>query len=373
MNIGVDARMYGPKQTGIGNYIKYLIEELARLDKKNTYYIFLRKEEYSAFSVEHLAFKSQKILTDFSWYSLSEQTLFLRTLLKYPLDLMHFPHFNVPLLYRKPFVVTIHDVTPKLFPGEKTGASWLRRASYNAVLAHAARASRAIITPSQFTKNDILNYFTVNPNKIRVIYEGVPSYAPSTETLKANEANEAKSYLLYVGVWRSHKNLQGLLQAFAILKKEGLPHSLVLAGPSGEYADEVKKIWQNLGLERWIIAPGFLSEEKLCSLYQNAACVVFPSFYEGFGLVPLEALQAGAPVAVSDIPSLREILGSSAFFFNPRDPQNMAQVINKTLTDKAARHKKLNKAKRILLRYSWEENAKKTLETYKQVNIKRKS
>lgn len=376
MNIGIDARMYGPQQTGIGNYIKYLIEELARLDKKNTYYIFLCKEEYSRYEIRDTRY--HKILADFSWYSLAEQTLFLQTIVKQPLDLMHFPHFNVPLLYRKPFIVTIHDITPKFFPGEKIGSStpirfgtrWLRRKAYDAVLSHAATASRAIITPSQCTKNDILKYFAVSPEKISVIYEGIPKPAPSVKRLAFSHTKnyklKTKNYLLYVGVWRSHKNLLGLLRAFAILKKEGLPHSLVLAGPSGQYFDEVKKIWQNHGLARWIVAPGFLSAEKLSLFYQNAACVVFPSFYEGFGLVPLEALQAGVPVAVSDIPSLREILGESAFFFDPRNPQNMAETIRKTLFDKPTQQQKMNAAKKILLRYSWENNAKRTLEIYEQ-------
>ncbi|MBI3282464.1 glycosyltransferase, partial [Candidatus Curtissbacteria bacterium] len=249
VRIGIDARMYGPQQTGIGNYIKYLIEELVRLDKKNTYYIFLRKEEYSKFNnlssslnrlgiAQHLASgkkrnsKFSKILADFPWYSLVEQTLFLRALLKEPLDLMHFPHFNVPLLYSRPFIVTIHDITPKFSPGEKAGSSWPRRRAYDAVLRHAMNTSRAIITPSQFTKNDILNYFTIPPEKIHVIYEGIPTYLRAKDLLSAKSGMprrqilksknppfgqnlaaryvRSKNYLLYVGVWRSHKNLCGL-------------------------------------------------------------------------------------------------------------------------------------------------------------------
>lgn len=369
MNIGIDARMYGPKQTGIGNYVSSLIDHLSLIDNKNTYHIFLGKEGYSRFRVQGKEFRFRKILADFPWYSLAEQTSFLFKLLMYPLDIMHFPHFNVPIFYYKPFIVTIHDLTPKFFPGEKTRTSWLRRKAYDSVLKHAIRASRSVITPSHFTKNDILRHFIVDRKKISVIHEGIPKLSFSEKRLALNQNNPywplyPIPYLLYVGVWRSHKNLLGLLDAFALLKKDGLPHSLVLAGSSGQYFEEIRKASEELGLTKWILAPGFLSPEELFAYYANASCVVLPSLYEGFGLVPLEALKVGIPVAVSDIPPLREVLGKSAFFFNPHSPQSMAETIKRALFDEAARRQKMREAKRVLLRYDWKKHARKILALY---------
>ena len=364
MVIGIDARMYGPRQTGIGNYIKYLIEHLARIDQKNSYYLFFRKEEYAKFQIPNSKF--YKALADFPWYSFAEQTLFLQTLLKYPLDLMHFPHFNVPLFYNKPFIVTIHDLTPKFFPGEKVGKSWLRRKAYKAVLNHAITKSKAIITPSQFTKNDILKYYTVNPQKIFVIPQSIPLPQTVYGNKKAKKLTKlvAKSYILYVGVWRSHKNLEGLVKAFKILKEEGLPHKLVIIGDPDIYYEQVARLWTKLGLKRDIIAPGFQDDNVLVEWYKHASLLVLPSFYEGFGLTPLTALSLSVPVAVSNIGALRETLGDSAFYFDPKSPEDMARVMKKALTDKKSAKAKLSRARALLKRYSWEKTADETLKVY---------
>lgn len=355
MNIGIDARMYGPKQTGIGNYTKYLIEYLAKIDRENTYYVFLMRESFSSVKCQVSSFK--KVLADFPWYSLAEQTLFLRTLLKYPLDVMHFPHFNAPLCYHKQFVVTIHDLTPKYFPGEKVGNSWLRRKAYEAVLSHAIKKSRAIITPSNTVKQDILKHFSVNPQKINVIYEGVPTITrkPANPQTVCN-----KKYILYVGVWRSHKNLKGLLEAFALLKRQGLPHKLLIVGEPDIYYNDISAHWKQLGLEGEIIATGFLQDDELVNCYERASLLVLPSFQEGFGLTPLQALSLGVQVAVSDIPVLREILGECAWYFNPHDPKDMARVIKKILEARID-----NERIQILLNsYNWTTMAKKTLRLY---------
>lgn len=364
MQIGIDARMYGPKQTGIGNYIKYLIEYLARIDKANHYFIFLRKEEYST-SFQFPVSSFQKVLADFPWYSLAEQTAFLRVLSQCPLDIMHFPHFNVPLFYQKPFVVTIHDLTPKFFPGEKVGKSWLRRKAYDLVLRHAVKDSKAIITPSRFTKNDIIKHFPVDVHKIHVIHEGIPL----TQLTATNYQLPVKvnPYILYVGVWRSHKNLEGLIKSFALVKKEGLPHKLVIVGDPDIYYERISRFWESLGLEGEVVAPGFQEEEALTQWYKRASLLVLPSLYEGFGLTPLTALSYSVPAAVSNIGALREILGDAAFYFNPEDPRDMARVIKKALTDKKSAKEKLSKSKALLRRYSWGNMTKKTLSIFEGV------
>ncbi len=365
MRIGIDARMYGPKQTGIGNYIKYLIEYLARADKENTYYIFLREENYKSFTLQPSRFK--KVLADFPWYSLAEQTAFLRLLSQYPLDVMHFPHFNVPFFYQKPFVVTIHDLTPKFFPGEKVGRSWVRRKAYELVLRHSIEKSAVIITPSQFTKDDILKYFSVNTSKIRVIHEGIPfiSESPTATNYKPQTTN----YILYIGVWRSHKNLAGLIKAFALLKKEGLPHKLVIIGDPDIYYERTSSLWKNLGLKKEVITPGFQKDGALTSWYKNASLLVLPSFYEGFGLTPLISLSLNVPVAVSDIGALREVLEDSAFFFDPSSPQDMARIMKEALTDKEERQRKVERARKLLKRYQWSRMAQETLRVYSSLFI----
>jgi len=357
MKIGIDARIYGPKQTGIGNYVKYLIEHLARIDKKNEYVIFLKKEDFASYAPP--SFRHKKILAPYSWYSFQEQTCFLKTILDHRLDLFHFPHFNVPLFYNKPFIASIHDLTPMFI----RQTSFLRKRAYDFVLSHAIKKSRAIITPTRAVKNDILANFSVTSEKIHVIPEGIPlknSIAPKCPTLNP------KPYILYVGVWREHKNLKGLIDAFKQLKNEGHNLRLVIVGEGGIYKDELMSYWTKLGLVKDITPVGFVDDQDLYGYYKNASLVVLPSFFEGFGLVPLEALNAGTPVAVSGIPALKEVLGGAAFFFDPHNVFDMTHTIKTALLNKDARKKKLEYAKNILTRYSWKENARKTLELYKK-------
>ncbi len=355
MRIGIDARIYGAKQTGIGNYVKFLIDNLATIDTQNEYYIFLRKESFDEYIPQTARHK--KILAPFQWYSLQEQTLFLKLILAHNLDLFHFPHFNVPILYQKPFIATIHDLTPR----EVGHTSFFRKKAYDVVLSHAIKKSRAVITPTRAVKNDILANFSVTSEKIHVIPEGIPL---KNFTVAKPSTLNPKPYILYVGVWREHKNLKGLIDAFARLKDEGHNLRLVIVGEGGIYKDELISYWTKLGLAQDVTSVGFIDDQDLYSYYKNASLVVLPSFFEGFGLVPLEALSAGTPVAVSGIPALKEVLGGAAFFFNPHDVSDIARVIKTALLDKDARAKKFEQAKKILSRYSWQENAKETLALY---------
>lgn len=353
MHIGIDARMYGPRQTGIGNYIKYLVTSLQDIDKGNRYTLFMRDKEYTLLTLGNPRFS--KVKADIGWYSLAEQTSFLKLLLRHPVDLMHFPHFNVPLLYHKPFVVTIHDLTPKLFPGEKVGKSLMRRLGYRLVLRHAVKGSRAIIAPSAVIKDDIIRNFAISEHNVHVIYEGIP--LPP----KGSGKTPLKGpYILYVGVWRSHKNVEGLLHAFARLKAEGLPHTLVLVGDPDIYWDTLQRVWKGLGITKWVVAAGFQPDEALEDWYAYADLVVLPSFSEGFGFTPLIARSYGIPVAVSDIPVLWEILGKEAVYFNPYDPRDMATAMMRALKGP----RRTPGIKGLRNDYRWDTMAAKTLALY---------
>lgn len=351
MHIGIDARMYGPRQTGIGNYIKYLIAYLQDIDTANRYTLFLRNEAYRSLVLGNPRFT--KVRANIDWYSVAEQTSFVSLLSRHPVDLMHFPHFNVPLWYRKPFVVTIHDLTPKLFPGEKVGKSFVRRLGYQIVLRHAIKRSQAIIAPSAFIKNDIMRNFTIPERKVQIIYEGIP--LPPKGSGKAPIQGH---YILYVGVWRSHKNVEGLLRAFAKLKARGLPHALVLVGDPDIYRKAMQTAWESLGITKWLLIAGFQPEKAMEDWYAHADLLVLPSFSEGFGFTPLIARSYGVPVAVSDIPVLHEILGKEATYFNPYDVADMADTMVSALKNK----KRIPKGLRN--RYQWDTMAKKTLALY---------
>lgn len=173
MNILIDARLYGPKHTGNGRYTQNLVENLIKIDEKNKYTILLRKEDFEA-----LKFPSNwtKILADFKHYTFQEQIKLPLILGKLKPDIVHFPHFNVPLLYFGKYIVTIHDLIMHKFTG---GVATTRnfpmyqiwRIGYHIVFAKAVYGSTKIIVPSKAVKNELVNFYKINPKKVEVTYE----------------------------------------------------------------------------------------------------------------------------------------------------------------------------------------------------------
>jgi len=380
--IGIDARMYGSKQTGIGIYIEHLLRELACIDKVNEYFVFLLPAEFNNFKINQKNF--HKIEVTSHWYSFKEQSVFLKDILRYKLNLMHFTHFNLPIFYPRRFVITIHDITPKFFPGHKMGKSWYRRKAYDLIVKRGTKNAKIVITPSHKTEQDLINFYKVDKNKIKVIHEGIKNkisinerkeflenYSQRKEiafkTLKSKFYLKSlkKPYIFYVGVWRDHKNLKGLVQSFDILvKKYNFKGILVLGGKEDEHYLETQREWELKRLGNKIIRPGFLSGEKLTLFYQAADLFVLPSFYEGFGLVCLEALNQGTAVACSDIDPLKEVLNNAALYFNPQDPEDMANKIWKVLISKKLQKELLLNAQNVLEKYSWTKMIEETFAIY---------
>ena len=387
MKIGIDARMYGYAQTGIGNYIRHLLKSIFELDKENNFVVFLLSEEFDNFKIPNERIKKVKVSA--KWYGWKEQFLFPIKLYQEKLDLMHFTHFNSPVLYFKKSIVTIHDVTPFHFPGHKM-KSLIRRIGFKLVFLSSVKKASKIIAVSGNTKNDIINYFKIKENKIKVIYEGVDEQFRARTLAgvhsldcKKNDLNKIKSYRLsrklgtelqitkpfifYTGVWRNHKNLVGLIKAFAILKnKYKLNYQLVLGGKEDPYYPEVRETWQKLGLEKDIIRTGFIDQECLPLFYNEAELFVIPSFYEGFGLIGLEAMACGIPVVSSNTTSLPEILGEAAIYFNPHNPEEMAEKMKLVLTDKKLYNRLRENGFRQIRKYSWERMGEETMRVYKK-------
>lgn len=369
--IGIDARMYGAEQTGIGNYIRNLIINLAQIDKKNQYVIFLSNKEFDKFQTPGHNFKKMK--TGAHWYSWREQFVLPFDLLKERLDLVHFPHFNSPILYPGRSVVTIHDITPFFFPGNKMN-SLLRRTAFRLVFASSIKKASTVIAVSGSTKNDIIKHFGAKESKITVTYEGVSSdfgVLPNRDKIKEKimaKYGIIKPFIFYTGVWRNHKNIVGLIRAFAVFRKDlGDSYQLVLGGKEDPFYPEVKKTIRELDLEKDIVCPGFIPSEELCHFYNSCTLFVIPSFYEGFGLVGLEAFACGAPVISSRITSLPEVLGDSALYFDPHDYHEMAEVMKKVLTDNGLKEKMIRDGHRRVEDFSWHRMAEETYKIYDNI------
>ncbi|MBU1177684.1 glycosyltransferase family 4 protein [Patescibacteria group bacterium] len=375
MRIGIDARFCGPIGKGLGRYTQKLVAHLEKIDRQNQYYVFLRRENWNIYQPTHNNF--QKVLADFQWYSWQEQLKMPAVLQQQNLDLVHFPHFNVPLLYRGKFVTTIHDLILIQFPTKRATTLGpllykIKYFGYKRVISHAVRKSQSVITVSKYTKKQLAEFFKIKTDKIHVTYEassGVESgqlQIPESDFLK--DYGITKPFLLYVGNAYPHKNLEGLLRAFRKFAQRNNQHQLVLVGKSDYFYNRLKQEADTLGLTKnnKVIFFGFASEKQLADLYRLAKAYIFPSFMEGFGLPPLEAMSYGLPVVAANTSCLPEILAKAAIYFNPHSTREMAAAIDKILSDRALREDLREKGYWQVKRYSWEKCARDTLAVYQR-------
>ncbi len=382
MRIGIDCRFYSSKFTGIGRYTFELVKHLLEIDKKNEYVLFFNEPEFRTESRELRAENCKKVLVNAKHYSLREQTVFLKKLYKEKLDLMHFTHFNAPILYRKSCIVTIHDLTPSFFPGKKFNKIY-RKLAYNVTIKSIINRAKKIIAVSNNTAKDIIKVAPKTKSKIITIYESVAkefSKKPNQKNLESTKKkfNLNDNFLLYTGVWRDHKNVVGLIKAFEkVLKAPLLPArhgsggngawglQLVITGKEDPFYPEVKETVKALKLENDVIFTGFVPEEELLSLYHLCKAYVFPSFYEGFGLPVLEAFACDKPLICSNKSSLPEVAGKdNAVFFNPYDVNDMAEKILKVLSDENLQKKLIENGQKRLKNFSWKKMAEETLRVY---------
>ncbi|MDD5760903.1 MAG: glycosyltransferase family 1 protein [bacterium] len=245
--------------------------------------------------------------------------------------LFFFPGHNVPLSVPGRYIVSINDVT--VF-SPHFALSRYRRAGFRWLLSRAVRGAEAVVTISETVKGDLVREFALPPEKIRVIYPWVKEVffgSPGDEPLP--EPLRGKDYILYVGLRIAHKNVEGVLRAFLLLVDEFPELRLVVAGGRYTTPDMVDR-WKSdprlMGKLMEISSP---SDAEILRLLAGAKAFVFPSFAEGFGLPPLEAMAAGVPVVCSDIPVFREVYGDAVSCVDPARPESIAEGVRKVLTD----------------------------------------
>ncbi len=365
MKIGIDARFFGARQKGLGRYVQKLVENLEIVDSDNQYVIFLRRDNWREYQPKNSNFK--KVLANYKWYGFREQLFFPFEIYKKKVDLMHFPHFNVPFFYFSPFVVTIHDLVLKKFPtrsASRLGPAgyFLKNLAYRLIIYSAVKRAKKIIAVSHYTKKDILKYFNVDSQKIEVIYEGVPE-KPINNNKEGIKIK--KPYLLYVGNAYPHKNLEKLIRAFKKIVDEGIDLRLVLAGELDYFYKGVKKIADALPDER-IIFTDFLKDEEIAYLYKNASLYIFPSLCEGFGLPPLEAMTYGLPVVLSKASCLPEVCGQAALYFDPENVDSMVREIKRALNDNNLRRELASRGYKRVKKYSWQKMGEETVGVYRK-------
>lgn len=368
MIIVIDGRLWF--ESGIGRYIRNLVTNLRNIDKENEYKILLLKKDLDKIK---LGDNFQKIEADFRWYSLAEQYSLPKILKKLQPDLVHFPHFNVPISYKGKYVVTIHDLIHQHFPTRAASTRnpliyKMKKYGYKRVFDSAVKNSLKIITPSEFVKGQLEHEWSVDRSKIVVTPEGVDdSILNITRSLGRKEADSVLgkfningSYIFYIGNAQPHKNIFELIDAFRLVKQMYPDLSLVLSGPQNFFWQKIKDKIK----DKAIIFTGYINDEEMVALYKNAECFVMPSLEEGFGIPVLEAMACGCPVVSSQNGSLPEVGGDGAVYFDPNNIEDMAEKISKVLDDKGLRRNLIEKGLKRYKEFSWQKMAEQTLEVY---------
>lgn len=378
MKIGIDARFYGSLGKGLGRYTEKLITYLEAVPGDAcTYVVFLRRENFDEYKPKNPRFT--KVMADYPWYGWREQLLFPLQLRRFKFDLIHFPHFNVPILVPAPFTVTVHDLILFHFPTVKASELspflyWLKYVAYRIVITLAIRRARAIIAVSEFTRTDICSTYRWAALKTVVTLEAAESSCfwthPSVERelLRAlglfggqdeTGSDQFLPFVLYVGNAYPHKNLELLLSV-----APAMPDVVFLCvGKEDFFYHSFRKQVTAAGVSNIRFA-GYIDDRSVGVLYRRARAYLFPSFYEGFGLPGLEAMNYGLPVVAARAGSLPEIYARAAVYFNPRDGKACIHALQQAFeSERTKRHRQLGFDQAS--RFSWERMAFETSRLYK--------
>jgi glycosyltransferase involved in cell wall biosynthesis len=365
MRIGIDARLWN--ETGVGRYIRNLVWQLQVIDTKNEYVLFVQNEfNEQEFGIRK-SDKWQVVKTDIRWHTIDEQFVFHKVLENELLDLVHFPYFSIPILYNRPFVMTIHDLIIDHFPTGKASTLplplyYAKRFGYKYILKQAAKKAKKVISVSEATKMEIIDHLGITGNKIEVTYEGVDErIAKSSNKTKRVPT---KLYFLYVGNAYPHKNVERLIDAFQLIFEQYDDVQLVMVGKENYFYKRIIEKVNTLGLQENVLFVGAVNDSALSDLYHDAEALMYPSLMEGFGLPGLEAMQQECLVLASDIPVFREIYKDAVVYFDPRDVSSMRDTIQKVLEDEAFYREKIQRGKHLVQSFSWEKMAKQTLHIY---------
>ncbi len=359
MKIGVDACTWNNRR-GFGRFTRELLEAVLAVDKTNKYLFFVDSEsaESDEFpsNVKTIVVNTQvspmEAASASGRRSVKDLWSMSREVLRHKIDLFFFPavYSYFPVFNRTKIIVTVHDVIadhhPELvFPNSRLKMFWKLKQNV------AIRQADLILTVSEYSKREIIEYFKLPESKVRVVSEAARSVfsvlQPGSEinqTLSRFGLEPDEDFLLYVGGISPHKNLNTLVDAFQLIVS-GANFSSVKLVLVGDYKDDpffsaypsLKKQIDRLGLSDMVIFTGYIEDLELAHLYNSTSMVVLPSFEEGFGLPAVEAMACGAPVAASNRGSLPEVLGKAGRFFDPTDTENMAETLRHILGDHALR------------------------------------
>ena len=367
------------KRAGIGWYATNLLSHIGKIDRNNTYLLYTFYARSREFSLD------TRVLPTGLNFELQEKWIpfrvanFLLDRIQLPIesivgsfDVFHALDHSAPSLASGKLVITIHDLAFLIYPDRnftspeftKNGMSRMRKL---------AKRADMIIAVSQNTKHDIEDVLGVSGEKIRVVYEAAETrFMPIGEAAVLSIVRQRyhlpERFILFVGTMEPRKNIPLLLNSYQSLKEtRKIKHKLVLAGRLGWSYENIFLLLNELGLKEDVILPGHIAREDLPALYNLADLFVYPSFYEGFGLPPLEAMACGTPVIASRSSCFPEILGEAAILIDPKDANELSEKMYLMINDHALSSRYAEQGIKRAAQFSWEQVARETIQVYEAV------
>jgi glycosyltransferase involved in cell wall biosynthesis len=361
-HIVIDARN---RRSSTGRYTNQLVEHLQALDRVNRYTVLVQPDDAWSLSGENFTTVTCRF-KQFSFNPL-DQITFSWQLYRLKPDLVHFTMTQQPMFYFGRVITTTHDLT--MFEYARAGRlpGWIhaiRMVAYRFLVWWSHRKSKRIIVPTNYVAEDVAKFHPFTKDKLVVTYEASEHLS---KTAAEPLPGARKPFIFHTGSTFPHKNVQRLVEAFALAKKQVPDLHLVLSGKKEYYFDQLEEWAKSSPVYDSILFPGFVTDAQMGWLFQNTECYVLPSLSEGFGIPGLEAMAQGAPLVSSNATCLPEVYGNAAVYFDPLDIDNMAAKIVQVVGNKQLQKELVEKGKKQVKKYSWSKMAKETLAVYTEV------
>lgn len=372
MKIGINGRFLVAKRTGVQRAAYNLIKTLIEVDRDNEYVIFTGKEQigapewaYSNVTVVGDDLRPSESFRNHFW----EQVRLPKLARSHKIDILHSPANVAPLFYSGKSIIHIHDLC---FVVNPQWYSFAFRTVYNLIIPQLAKRATKVITNSNNSKNDLLQYFNLPAEKVSLVYWAVDDTfsLPPTAAGKALIIKE-EEYILYVGSLEPRKNINLLIEAYEKLRHQfpAIKTKLILIGGESPLFASVQLKAREFRDD--VIFKGFVTDSELSEYYRRAKLVAYPSLYEGFGLPPLEAMASGVPVVTSSTSSIPEVVGNAAILINPRDCEQLTNALHRVLTDSLLRESMIRAGTERVMRFNWYRVARGVLAVYYEVHQRR--
>ncbi len=374
MRIGINGRFLVAKRTGVQRAAYNLVKTLVEIDRENDYIIFTGNEQVG---LADWAYPNVKVIGDHLIPSESiknhwwEQVWLPRLAQRHAIDILHSPANIAPLFYKGKSIINIHDLC---FVVNPQWYSFSFRTLYNFVIPQLAKRATKVITNSNNSKNDLLQYFKLPAEKVSLVYWAVDDvFSLPQPDDKPVGAKIQDDFILYVGSLEPRKNINVLIESYEKLRHDfpAIKTKLILIGGESPLFASVQLKAREFRDD--VIFKGFVTDQELGEFYRNARLVAYPSLYEGFGLPPLEAMASGTPVVTSSTSSIPEVVGRAAVLVDPRNRDQLARAMHRVLTDSSLRESMVRSGAEQVAKFNWYRVARSVLAVYHEVHKQKPS